>query len=378
MQLKVSTLFACVGALTFSAVTIAAPTSSQANFIVFGNSLSDTGNTHALTHQPAYWNGRFSNSYVWNEYTSKLLGMKLENHAYGGATTNNAFSPTNWGNISIPSFHDQVTAWLKNHPKPDQFHLANDVIEIEIGGNDILHALKALVSGSGNGPSIAKLPSLIAQSIAHDTKRLFDAGYKKIYLWNLPAVGKTPVANSFDASALVKPIVNGINQAVAKAVEPQGVHVLDLFSLMSTALEPQVLKALHITDSTDACYVAESDGKAKICPDPNAHFFYDGIHPASRMHYLWGVAAALLTENPDIKFTTDEVLKLIKDFNIGSSNREHNLIVDGETPVESSDVPHPEVSTTSDGGSYETSATVTYVEPPYPTFTDPVPPPKCH
>ncbi|KAI9505290.1 GDSL-like Lipase/Acylhydrolase-domain-containing protein [Coemansia spiralis] len=345
MQLKVGALLASTGAFFFASAAVAAPVATTANFIVLGNSLSDNGNTGALLHTTAYWDGRFSNSYVWDEYTAKLLGMNLVNLAYGGATSNNAISPVVQNGITIPSLHDQVNMLLAKYPSPSQFHLENDVIQIEIGGNDIFAAIDGLLNGT---LSLQTFAMEVGQSIASDIQTLVDAGYKNIDLWNLPVIQKTPmVVSNPTYSAYAGAVVATMNSAIKQLVETvaennkaktQGIHVFDLFSLMTAALEPQVLAALKITDSTDACYTTVNN-VVNVCSNPDVHFFYDDIHPASRMHYLWGVSAAVLTRNPNAQLGVNELLSLISTFNIGQSDRNDNLIVDGITSSESAAVP---------------------------------------
>ncbi|KAJ1956862.1 hypothetical protein EC988_001127 [Linderina pennispora] len=368
-MLKVSFLFAAV-ASTFVA---AAPVSVQDNLIVFGNSLSDVGNIQKLTGSPGFWQGRFSNSYVWNEYAAKLLGMNLENHAYGGATSNNDLSPATAGNITVPSFHDQVTTWLKDPAHLSQHSLQNDVVAVEIGGNDIFGNAQKVLSGN---LTVEKFATALGNNIAGDITKLLDAGYKNIYVWNLPAVDKIPYINQMGVGALVAPMVAAINDQVKTALQPavaRGVHLLDLGSLMNQALAPQVLAAMGITDSTHACYNKDSAGAVTICQDPDNHFFYDGIHPASRMQYLWGIAASILIRDPGHKFSAEEILGLIKTFGIGNSNVNDNLIVDGITGPESSAIPSGSVTPT--GSATPTAAPTDTVYPTAaPTSTAP---PKC-
>ncbi|KAJ2485331.1 hypothetical protein EV174_001795 [Coemansia sp. RSA 2320] len=258
--------------------------------------------------------------------------MNLANHAYGGATSNNELSPASSNNITIPSYHDQVSTWLSKNPNPLEYNLNNDLIQVEIGGNDILHRVAGLLTGAVDMNQFA---SQLASSIASDTQRLVSAGYKNIVIWNLPSVEKTPMVISMGAGVLVKPVVDAINAAVKSAVQSlQGVRVQDLNGLMGVALQPAVLAAMEITDSTDACYTTDAAGKVSICPDPDQHLFYDGIHPASRMHYLWGTVAAVLARDSKATIDAAEALKLITTFNIGQSNRDNNIIDDGIAPSE--------------------------------------------
>ncbi|KAJ2348869.1 hypothetical protein IWW50_005936, partial [Coemansia erecta] len=325
----------------------AAPVSSKPNLIIMGNSLSDTGNAAAMTGGGGYFDGRFSNSYMWNEYAAKLLNMNLVNRAYAGATTNNDLSPAISGNITIPSLHDQVVRWIDENPSPHAYNLENDVIEIEIGGNDILHNVAGLATGA---IKLTDFATEVAKSIATDMQLLVDAGYKNIILWNLPAVDKTPSVTALNAGTLVKPIVETINVATStyadvivknNAAKTQGIHVLDLNSLMSLAMQPDAMKYLGITDAVNACYTEDAEGNPSVCADPDTHFFYDGIHPASRMHYLWGIAAAILTEDPNATIDMNELILLANTFGISQSDRENNLITTGITSSESDIVPAP-------------------------------------
>ncbi|PIA19723.1 hypothetical protein COEREDRAFT_5534 [Coemansia reversa NRRL 1564] len=345
MQFKTKAFFACAVASIHVFVT-AAPISTKPNLIIFGNSLSDNGNAAELRHTDGFWEGRWSNSYVWDEYTAKILDMKLVNRAYSGATSNNKLSPAIYGNITIPSFHDQVNTWLKTNPNPSQYNLENDVIEIEIGSNDVLYSVTGLVSGAID---ISKFATRLSDSIMNDIRRLLSAGYKNIVLWNLPAIEYVPSVNSLGASSLVKPIIGIINSAIKGAInklideyreETQGIHLFDLNTLIGLALLPTSLQALGITDSTGVCYVKDSKGGVIICDNPDEHFFYDSVHPASRMHYLWGIVAAILTRDPNATIDANEIIRLAKIYNIGESDRNNNIIINGNlTPSEMAVIP---------------------------------------
>ncbi|KAJ2538669.1 hypothetical protein EV175_006434 [Coemansia sp. RSA 1933] len=272
--------------------------------------------------------------------------MNLVNKAYGGATSNNEITLGTTENITIPSFHDQVVDWLAANPSPGKFHLDNDVIQIEIGSNDILNNVMNLLNGT---VTLANLATKVATSIATDIQSLIDAGYKNIALWNIPAIEKTPLATELQASALVTPVVQTMNNELVLQVnnvidasiqKTQNVRIFDLYSFMITCLDTQILSALGITDTADACYVADADGSIEICNNPDEHFFYDYIHPASRIHYTWGVVAAVLTRSPSTTLTTSEILSLVSTFNIGSSDRTDNIVVDGVTPSEAAAIPN--------------------------------------
>ncbi|KAJ2716498.1 hypothetical protein H4R19_000613 [Coemansia spiralis] len=321
-------------------MALAAPVATVPNLVVFGNSLSDNGNDVTLatslgvsTDGIGYWHGRFTNSYVWNEYTAKILGLTLANKAYGGATTNNQLSPGSTHKMTIPSFHDQTVAWLAANPAPGQFHLEHDVIEVEIGGNDILNHAMELFSGA---LSPAKFAVQVATSIASDVDTLAAAGYRNINVWNLPAAELSPYIRSLGASALVKPLVDMVNAAIAQSVGavatkytskgPAHIRMIDFNGFIRSALQPSVLAAIGVTNTADACYVKAAAGAASICNNPDQHFFYDDTHPASRMHYLWGAAAAALIRNPATELTPDFIVGLAAKYNIAQSDAQNNII----------------------------------------------------
>ena len=57
--------------------------------IVFGDSLSDSGNVFSVSGSPPapYFGGRFTNGLVWAEVAANAWGIPLTNYAYGGALT---------------------------------------------------------------------------------------------------------------------------------------------------------------------------------------------------------------------------------------------------------------------------------------------------
>ncbi|KAJ2798638.1 hypothetical protein H4R20_004746, partial [Coemansia guatemalensis] len=99
-------------------------------------------------------------------------------------------SPASYYNITIPSFHDQVTEWLQSNPNPSQYNLKNDIIQIEIGANDVLQNVNNLINGTLD---VTDFTTRLVDSIMRDIRRLVSAGYKNIILWNLPTIEHGPI-----------------------------------------------------------------------------------------------------------------------------------------------------------------------------------------
>ncbi|KAJ1947416.1 hypothetical protein EC988_005422 [Linderina pennispora] len=316
--------------LTACTLVLAAPTQARPNLIVFGDSLSDNGNTGRLLNSNEYWNGRFTNSYVWNEYAADILGMNLANHAYGSASSNNAFSPSTENGTVIPSLADQVSSYLSDNPSPSKETLSRDIISVLIGPNDIATHLPAII---GLKESFFSFSSNLGKQVAKGIKPLVDAGYRNIFLWNLPPIDRTPQGIESGFQLVMKPAVYWVNLQLKRALRSSGysgVRILDLHRLVSNALDQKFVAAINVTNTSTECYKRNgtSMGPLSVCGDPDSHFFYDNKHPASRIHYTWGVMAAALMRSPSQDMDIDSMLELTKKFNIGQSSSANNILAD--------------------------------------------------
>ena len=73
--------------------------------VVFGDSLSDTGNVFSFTSrmhkavplipivpkEPPYFQGRFTNGQIWIEDLAQMLSIPVDDYAYGGAWVESVF-----------------------------------------------------------------------------------------------------------------------------------------------------------------------------------------------------------------------------------------------------------------------------------------------
>ena len=91
-----------------------------------------------------------------------------------------------------------------------------------------------------------------------------------------------------------------------------------LFNFEALLLQlTQNAAALGFTDLTTSCYTGAVAGSATtpgnvsaVCGNPDAHLFWDGVHPTARSHQLWGqaVAAQLM---PFVSSTSSTSRKLL-------------------------------------------------------------------
>ncbi|KAJ1946005.1 hypothetical protein FBU59_002148 [Linderina macrospora] len=326
MNSKVSAILA----LAASTLVVAAPAQAKSSFVVFGDSLSDNGNTGRLLNSNEYWNGRFTNSYVWSEYTADILEMNLANYAYGSASSSNTFSPSTENGTVIPSLSDQVSLYLSANPNPSKEALGSSIISVLIGSNDIATHLPAIIGFKEN---FLTFSSTLGKQVAKGIQPLVDAGYKNIFVWNMPPIDRTPQVIESGFQLVMKPAVSWVNlqlKRALKSMDSTNVRILDLHKLVSTAMDQRFAATVNVTNISTECYRRNgtSMGPLSVCGDADSHFFYDNKHPASRVHYTWGVMAAAMVRNPDLPINVDKMLELTNKYEIGKSSSVRNILVD--------------------------------------------------
>jgi len=297
-------------------VVAIAPTSAQAaglNFsgmYVFGDSLSDTGNTFAVTEPftqttppllpfpipPAeistpfgpleigYFNGRFSNGEIWIDFLADKLALPSQpvNFAFTGATTGTQ-------NTSIPGLLPGVTQTIQNftstvpNADPDALYI------IWAGANDYLGGIPNLDPLDPVGQPV--------QNIVNAITDLAGVGAKNILVANLPDIGRTPLVTERGESALVSSLVGLHNARLAEALavlEPSlsgsGVNLipLDVFSFVNAAYSNP--SDFGFENVTDAClypspilYIPLPSLPTR-CANPDQYLYWDSLHPSSRSH----------------------------------------------------------------------------------------------
>ncbi len=172
----------------------------NSDLLIFGNSLSDTGNAFVLSTQvnpgcgptppnPPYFQGRFSNGPNWVDYTSQNLDVNVQNFAVGGAFSNgqNIYDPP-FGVYPMGGLFQQIGRFEAVDGKIS----SHQNVVLEIGNNDFLRVLQI-------GPSAANftLTTLqVLQDIGGTIPVLQDLGAERIIVWNLPPLGDAPLFNN--------------------------------------------------------------------------------------------------------------------------------------------------------------------------------------
>jgi phospholipase/lecithinase/hemolysin len=254
--------------------------------VVFGDSLSDTGNSFNKIGMPPspYYNGRWSNGPVWVERLATNLGVPVPtpseqggtNYAYGYATTGTGLSPQGTPNVGM-----QVNTYLgKNTPNAQQLFV------LWAGANDVFNGQTNPVTSVGN--------------LAGYISTLATAGAKQFLVPNYPDLSQTPYGNANSGQQPgLKLWTQGYNQVLAfelgqlqAALGPMGVHIttLDNYDTFQKIVgNPGAYGFSNVTTSATGDMNLGAQG----------YLFWDSVHPTTAGHQVIGDNAyAAVTPEP--------------------------------------------------------------------------------
>ena len=316
---------------------------AYSNLVVFGDSISDTGNVLSLTKfgaQPPFPSfpsspGRFSDGIVWTEYLATGLGLPFgavpanllyagapgvihtqpqggTNFAYGGARTGLGGSAGATTGLIGQLFNWNGTAFassLSRAADPDALYVvvagANDLRDIRSNGS--LDAAGRATASAG-----------VAQNVVNTVGLLAQAGARHFMISSLPDLGKTPeavglglvsksteVTLSFNAA--LSAYSNGLDaQFFGLTGQDLDIRTLDFYGLVErvTADATTGGHVYGITNTTVPCitpgafsgqyYFADATGS-----NCAVSAFSDPLHPSNKSHQLLG-ALAITTANAPI------------------------------------------------------------------------------
>ncbi|MET0961426.1 MAG: SGNH/GDSL hydrolase family protein [Noviherbaspirillum sp.] len=304
-------LLACaIGLMPVAA--IAAPFTG---LVIFGDSLSDTGNnaivfdnvvapslpagtlrTPVPIASPAfipdfpYASGRYSNGPVWIEQVAASLGLQAapslaggSNFAYGGARAGQLSSPTPYS----LSLRDQLALFMTGS---DGAAPSGDLFVVQAGGNDARDALALIASGGNPAPLISAYVSGMVAVLSD----LAAAGGEHFLLVNVPDIGKLPAVQALGAATAAA--ASGLSLAFNAALDAtlaqlpaaltDELLLLDLFALQNQVFSDPAF--FNINDVTSACAFS-----AACIANPAGTFYWDGIHPTSAGGHALIAGAAL-------------------------------------------------------------------------------------
>jgi phospholipase/lecithinase/hemolysin len=310
MRVRKASFLAAAALLAVGSTTT--PTAAKGSFgrlVVFGTSLSDSGNAFALrggTNTPPdylldpllvpsapYARGghHFSDGATWIEQFARSIGLagsvrpaflasnaEATNYAVGGARAREDGINVNLS-VQVDAFLEQFAGLAP----------ADGLYAIEMGSNDIRDALVVYAGGGNGGPILQAANVAIANSIL----ALYGAGAREFIVWRVPNLALTPAIRALDqvrpgagqlATALTQGFNAGLDGVVAQLSGLPGIRIvrLDAYRMLNDLVANPA--AFGLTNVTTACITP--DISPFICDRPEEFLFWDGIHPSKAVHAI--------------------------------------------------------------------------------------------
>lgn len=275
--------------------------------VIFGNSISDTGNVYSLTNntfppEPLYDRGRFSNGLLWIDYVSQYLGLNLSNFydtnstniseglnfSIGGATT----ETTTLGDLpslSFPGVSTQVNDYLNylNGSSIDE----DALVVYWSGENDYVQAFQ------NEGTLLS--PKVPITNISNSLTQLANAGAKNVLVANLIDLADVPLGRSFippeelnQLTSLTEAHNDALNSAIASlntAFPETEFVIFDANSLLENIFNNPTSFGL-IDNPIESCLTPNNfpDIAPNVvpCDNPEEYFYYDNQHFTNAVHQL--------------------------------------------------------------------------------------------
>ena len=276
--------------------------------VVFGDSLSDSGNIAALLGLPPGTVFTTNPDPVWAEIVARTFGdpgmhsgAGGTNHAFGGACVD----PDGACNYPVPKIGQQIDMHLSGRPSGAADPAA--LYAIWGGGNDLETVLSPDEGIARVDPRTAVPAS--ARALAAHVRRLREAGARHIVVFNLPDLGKTPFALQA-GDPRVRAALTGFSALYNRELDEglrslgSGIVPVDAFGLLDEFLRDPAAYGFTDVEGTActpvgpalnalACGPAGSGAPLTWGPGANrTHPFADARHPAGAAHEM--IASAVV------------------------------------------------------------------------------------
>ena len=232
------------------------------HLVIFGDSLSDSGNA-----------GRYSNGPVWVEQLAEMLKLPLKPSGRGGQNFAVGGARLESGPQSLPA---QVEQFLKL-PR-----LSGRTLYIVWGGgNDVLAAIGEPDALSKTNGAAASLKRILAELIAH--------GASDLLVPNLPDVSLTPEVQAHGTKAITEghQLSLDFNKAVEQSLSDL-IHSSTSFRLYRLDVAAMAERARKDPASYGFTNISTPCRASTRC---EKYLFWDEIHPTTEAHAHLAAAA---------------------------------------------------------------------------------------
>jgi phospholipase/lecithinase/hemolysin len=238
------------------------------NLVVFGDSLSDNGNTFTAVGLPKapYYDGRWTDGPNWVDYFSQIAGIPDVTAFLQNRGTNFAVG----GSTSL-DLAGQIGTYLVNNG--GRAH-SSDLYIVWIGANDFEGGLT---------------PGQTVTAIEAEIIALGKAGVKQLLLLDVPDISLTPNVISAGGAEVqsAKQFVATVNSRLQARIPilamTLGINLklVDVNSLLTQLVYNP--GAFGFTNSVSAAYNTTTGVEVS---KPDQYVFWDGFHPTTPVHRL--------------------------------------------------------------------------------------------
>ena len=325
-------------ALCLSLCGHAASAQQFSSLIIFGDSLSDTGNIAKIVPQavlatippgtagvpvPPYYDFRFSNGPIYADVLGSRLNIASPtvDFAVGGAYSgklNETVGAAPITGVNLSPLLNGLDAVTPLTPTPIDTSIQGQITGYLTSGAQISHSGLYVVWGGANdyfamataigaqpALSTTQIQGIVAQQVTatvgnlvNDVGALAKAGARNFIVPTLPNLGGTPSFNGNAATAQLGQLASfSHDTALATAMGQLGQQLHVNVYLVDTAGLFNDIQAnpskYGLTNVTQACLTA-----AGVCANPSGNLFWDTVHPTSGISQLFAQAVTSAVEAP--------------------------------------------------------------------------------
>lgn len=273
-----------------------APAADFSRLIVFGDSLSDTGNLAAIRGDlpPPYFQNRISNGPVAVEVLAERLGLRADASLHllgrrGG--TNYAVAGGRARGQDVIDLSGQVVAFLAQHGNDAP---RDALYVVFIGGNDVRDARDANDADAAN-----EILDDAVDDIVRNVRLLSRAGARSFLVMNSADVSLIPetrlrAAASNDAffvrraAQVSDRFADNLRRRLQRLRREQaGLFVQEVDIYGASRRIAQQAARLGLSNITDACFNSRDFSFHPDCPQGSGFdrfYFFDEIHPTAKVH----------------------------------------------------------------------------------------------
>ena len=279
--------------------------------VVFGDSLSDSGNWASTQSLPPGTSFTTNPDPVWAEIVAREFGNDGKNFLAGGSNFAWGGACANPSGIcsrssQVADISQQITEHLDGgRADPDALYM------IWAGGNDI-EAIATAAAGESLSPTEVpgEIRGAVGALLGQQVRQLSTAGARFIVVLTVPDPGRTPLAagQSMTARGQLSLLAQSFNQGIRDSLQEKspGPIFVDVAALADEVFKDPDAYGFTRPQGT-ACQRGNSpagpgsdslfcgptaDGYAAAPDESETYFFADGLHPSGASHEL--IANAVL------------------------------------------------------------------------------------